>query len=225
LKIRLKHGFGLEICYNQSMEENRLDNLIICHKCHTLHIKKPLKEGEKAFCKKCGAVLYRSHKNLLSQIIALSIAAVLFFLIFLFFPLVTIDISTSQNRLSAYELVIELFKNRFLIVGTFVTLSVIIFPLFVHILYLITALFLKTNRNKKTSKNLLKILSHLLPWSMSDIFLISFFVAMVKLIGYATIHFGVALFALAAFVMIDIYLTRYIGIRELWDMRDRLVKK
>lgn len=207
------------------MQKNKLDNLIICHKCHTLHIKKPLKEGEKAFCNKCGAVLYRHHKNLLTKIIALSSAAILFFLIFLFFPLVTIDITTNENHLSAYELVIELFKNRFLIVGTFVMLSVIIFPLFVHILYLITALALKAKISDKISKNLLKILSHLIPWSMSDIFLISFFVAMVKLIGYATIHFTAALFALAAFVIIDIYLTHYIKISQLWDIRDKIVKR
>lgn len=60
---------------------------------------------------------------------------------------------------------------------------------------------------------------------MADIFLISFFVAMVKLIGYARINLGVALLALSLFVGLDLYLTRYIKIFYLWDIWDEIRKR
>jgi len=207
------------------MNESELDKLTICRKCHTVYEKKPLKEGEKAVCKICNTVLYRYHKRLLDKIIALSGANIIFFFLFLFFPIVTVDIETSSNQMSVMQIVIELFKNDFWLVAILVTLSVILFPLSIHILYFLSALSLKLKIGKKVSKQLLKILSHLLPWSMSDIFLISFFVAMVKLIGYARIHFGIALLALSAFVAIDIYLTKYLRIKYLWEKYDETVKR
>ncbi len=207
------------------MSENDLNGLDICERCHTVYEKRPLKKGEKAVCRVCGSVLYRQHKNLLSKIIALSSANIIFFTIFLLFPIVSVDINGSVNAMSVLDIIIELFRNGFWLVAALVTLSVILFPLTVHTLYLLTALSLKTETAKKVSKYLLKTLSHLLPWSMSDIFLISFFVAMVKLIGYARIHFTAALLSFAAFVAIDTYLTKYLKIKYLWEIYEKIAER
>ncbi len=207
------------------MNDSELDKLDICERCHTVYEKRSLKEGEKAVCRVCGSVLYRHHKKILDKIIALSSANIIFFTLFLFFPIVSVDIESSTNQMSALEIVIALFKNDFWLIATLFTLSVILFPLSVHILYFLSALALKIKIGKRASKYLLKMLSHLLPWSMSDIFLISFFVAMVKLIGYARIHFGIALLALSIFVAIDIYLTKYLKIKYLWEIYEKIIKR
>jgi len=57
---------------------------------------------------------------------------------------------------------------------------------------------------------------------MSDIFLISILVALVKLIGYAQIHMGVAFWALMIFVLIDLYIVKTIKVSEVWMMRQRV---
>jgi paraquat-inducible protein A len=80
-------------------------------------------------------------------------------------------------------------------------------------------------KGKKASKELLILLSHLSPWSMREIFLVSILVALVKLIGYAQIHMGVAFWALMVFVLLDLYLTRTIHISEIWMLRKRLFLK
>ncbi len=207
------------------MKKEDLDSLIMCERCHTLYKKKPLSIGEKAVCGKCGNTLYRYHSHLLCKIIAFSFAALIFFALFLFFPIVTVEISKNQSSLSVFELIKELFNSRFWVVGTLVTLTVVIFPIAIHTLYLIAAVFLKLKIFKNLTKNILRILSHLIHWSMADIFLISFFVAMVKLIGYARINLGVALLALSLFVGLDLYLTRYIKIFYLWDIWDEIRKR
>ena len=72
------------------------------------------------------------------------------------------------------------------------------------------------------SRRLLVGLSYMKPWSMNDIFLISILVALVKLIGYAQIHMGIAFWALVVFVLLDIYMTRYIHLNEIWMLRKQI---
>ena len=75
------------------------------------------------------------------------------------------------------------------------------------------------------TKELLILLSHIKPWSMSDIFLISILVALVKLIGYAQIHMGVAFWALVFFVLIDLYISKTIHTSEIWMLRQRIYEE
>ncbi|HSR73341.1 MAG TPA: paraquat-inducible protein A, partial [Sulfurovum sp.] len=63
---------------------------------------------------------------------------------------------------------------------------------------------------------------HIVPWSMSDIFLVSILVALVKLIGYAQIHMGIAFWALILFVLVDLYIAKNMHISELWMLRKRV---
>jgi paraquat-inducible protein A len=72
------------------------------------------------------------------------------------------------------------------------------------------------------TKNLLILLSHIIPWSMTDIFLISILVALVKLIGYAQIHMGISFWTLMIFVLLDLYIVKRINLAELWMMRKRI---
>ncbi len=84
---------------------------------------------------------------------------------------------------------------------------------------------MKLKINESAVKKMLVLLSTLLPWNMVEIFLISILVAMVKLIGYAEIHFGISFWALVLFVLFDIYMTRNISIIALWGMKERVYEK
>ena len=83
---------------------------------------------------------------------------------------------------------------------------------------------MKIRRGEKEVEGLLIILAKILPWNMTEIFLISVFVALVKLIGYAQIHFGLSLWALIVFVAFDLYLSKSISIDELWRAKKRIFR-
>jgi len=78
---------------------------------------------------------------------------------------------------------------------------------------------------EKSVEKMLVLLSSLLPWNMVEIFLISILVAMVKLIGYAEIHFGISFWALVLFVIIDIYMSKNISMIALWGLKERVYEK
>jgi len=205
--------------------EEVLDQLVICHKCHTLHKEVPIKDGAKACCKECGTVLYRYDSKLIEHGLALSLTALIFFFLANLFPLVKIEILGHSQYITLTRTFMSLFENGFYIVGLMCIFLIFIFPLMIISIYLVLFLLLKFRANPALVKDLLVLLSHIKPWNMTEIFLISIFVALVKLIGYAQIHMGTSFWALVAFVLIDIYLGRNIHIAEIWMLRKRLYAK
>ena len=202
--------------------EDALDNLVICPQCHTLHTEVPIKDGAKACCSECNSVMYRYDSRLAEHGLALSITALIFFFVANFFPLVKIELLGSEQFITIPKTIMSLFDNGFFIVGMLSAFLIFIFPLMIFLLYLLVFTLLKFGRGEQLSRELLVLLSRLKPWSMSDIFLISILVALVKLIGYARIHMGIAFWALIVFVLLDIYVTRSIHISEIWMLRKRV---
>ena len=202
--------------------EDALDDLVICHKCHTLHKEITIQDGSKACCRECKTVLYRYDSKLAEHGLALSIAALIFFALANFFPLVKIEILGHEQFITIPKTFVSLFDNGFYIVGLLCAFLIFIFPLMTFFIYIFLFLLLKLKTGEKLSKELLILLSHITPWSMSDIFLISILVALVKLIGYAQIHMGIAFWALIFFVLFDLYITKTIHISEIWMLRKRI---
>ena len=205
--------------------EDVLDDLIICHQCHTLHREVPIEDGSKALCRGCGTVLYRYDSKLIDHGLALSLTGLIFFVLANFFPIVKIELLGHEQFITIPKTFMTLFTEGFYIVGLLCAFLIFLFPLMVFSLYIAIFLMLKSRRGKQLSKSLLVLLSHALKWNMSDIFLISILVALVKLIGYAQIDMGVAFWALLVYVAIDIYLTKQIHLAEIWMLRKRIYAK
>jgi paraquat-inducible protein A len=202
--------------------EDALDNLILCHECYTLHEEIPIKDGTKALCSHCGTVLYRYDSRLVEHGLSLSIAGLIFFILANVFPLVKIDILGHEQFITIPKTFIALFDNGFYLVGLLCAFLIFIFPLMIFMINIVLFTLLKLKKGKDFSKDLLILLAHIKPWSMSDIFLISILVALVKLIGYAQIHMGTSFWALVMFVLIDLYITKKIHVSEIWMLRKRL---
>jgi paraquat-inducible protein A len=202
--------------------EEELDHYIICHKCHTLHREAPIADGAKALCTYCGTVLYHRDSRIIDHGLALSVAGLIFFILSNIFPLIKIDIFGSDSFITILSMVISLVNNGYYLVGLFVLYLIFIFPLMIFLLYVLIFSLMKVRRGRVLTKELLVLLSHIQPWHMSDIFLVSILVAVVKLFGMAEIHFGVSFWTLVLFVLIDIYLTRTIHLGELWCLRKKV---
>lgn len=212
--------------YNYTMKlknEDDLDNLIICSHCFTLHQEMPIKDGSKACCRGCGAVLYRYDSKLLEHGLALSITGLIFFILANSFPLVQIEILGVSQYITIPKTIYALFESGFVIVGFLCACLIFIFPLMIFLINMGLFILLKSGRGELLSKKLLILLSRITPWSMTDIFLISILVALVKLIGLAQIHMGIAFWTLLIFVGLDMYMVKQIHVSELWMLRKRLI--
>ncbi len=208
----------------EMLNEIPLDNYIICKKCDTLHHKKKLKMGGVAKCTECGSILYRRHKNLVDYGLALGLSAFIFFILANAFPIVNIELRGVHQDISLPSVLFSLFENGFFLVGLFCSFVIFIFPFSVLVSFIWVMWLLRLQRGEALVEKLLIFLAKILPWNMAEIFLISIFVALVKLIGYAQIHFGLSLWALAIFVAFDLYLSKSISIDELWRAKNRIFR-
>ena len=205
--------------------EDALDNYIICHQCFTLQQEIPIQDGTKACCSECGGLLYRYDSKLIDHSLAWSITGVIFFALANAFPLIKIDLLGSEQFITLPKTIMSLFENEFYVVGFFCIFLIFIFPLMIFFINILIFTLLKMGRGEKVTKELLILLSHIKPWSMADIFFISILVALVKLVAFGQIHIGISFWALMAFVMIDIYISKNIQLHEIWMLRKRIFLK
>ncbi len=205
--------------------EDELDNYIICQACSTLHEEVPMSDGSRACCSSCGSVLYHHDKRLIENGLSLSITGVILFIVANAFPLVKIEILGQEQYITFTKTFVSLFENGFYIVGMLCLFLIFLFPLMIFLLNIIIFTLLKLKIKEDMIKELLILLGHIKPWSMSEIFLVSILVALVKLIGYAQINMGVSFWALIIFVLIDLYITKTIHLSEIWMLRKRIFKK
>lgn len=180
------------------------------------------KTARKHYAQSVGGILYRYDSKLADHGLAFSITGFVFFLLANLFPLVKIEILGHEQFITILKTFVALFDNGFYFVGLLCAFLIFIFPLMIFSINILLFTLLKLKKGKELTKDLLVLLSHIKPWSMSDIFLISILVALVKLIGYAQIHMGIAFWALILFVLIDLYITKMIHVSEVWMLRRRI---
>ncbi|MBN2824824.1 MAG: paraquat-inducible protein A [Campylobacterales bacterium] len=203
------------------MSEEELDNLIICPKCHALHKIVELEDNSKAHCADCNAVLYKEDSCLVEKLIALSLSALLFFIISNSFMIVQIDLFGSEEFMNIPSMLLRLIDSGFYIVGIFLSLFLFILPFMTITIYLLLGLSYKYGFGGAYTKNLLITLSNIRLWNMVDIFLISILIAMVKLVELFALHLGIAFYSLIIYVLLDIYLSKSIRMFNLWREYER----
>jgi len=202
--------------------EDALDNYIICQQCFTLQQEHSIKDGSSAYCAACNGLLYRYDSKLIDKALAWSITGLIFFVVANAFPLLMIDILGTEQFITLPKTILALFDNGFYLVGFLCLFLIFIFPLMIFLINIVLFSLLKFRKGEQVTKELLILLSHITPWSMADIFFISLLVALVKLIAFGQIHIGISFWALMAFVMIDIYITKSIRIPEIWMLRKKI---
>lgn len=205
--------------------EEALDDLTICHRCHTLHKMVPIHDGAKACCSVCGSMMYRYDSRLIQHGLAWSLTALIFFFIANFFPIVQIEVLGSEQFVTIPKTLLSLFEHQFYLVGIFCTFLIFLFPLAIFLLYTLIFLLLLLRSKKILVKELLVLLSYMKPWSMMDIFLVSILVSLVKLIGYAQIDMGISFWALILFVLVDVYLNKTMHLSEIWLLHKECFKE
>ncbi len=206
-------------------DENDLDHYIICHKCHTVQEEIAISDGSKALCSMCKMPLYRYDTRLVEHGLALSITGLIFIVLANLFPLIKIEILGTESYITIISMISSLIGSGYYLVALFLLYLIVIFPVMIFSLYILLFALLKLKRAEELAKNILILLAQIEPWQMSDIFLVSILVSIVKLFGMATIHIGISFWTLFVFVLIDIYMTRSIHLGELWVLKKEIYSK
>ena len=187
--------------------------LIACHDCDLLHHYQPLANGEKAYCRRCGALLYQQRRDALPHALALTLTALLAFLLAQAFPLLSLEFAGRVEQTYLISGVWALYQHGMGVLAGLVLWTSLLSPLLVMagVLYLLLPRYV--GWQPKYLAVVYRSIRFLRHWSMLAVLMLGVLIAFVKLQDLADVIPGLslALFAVAliaysaALVQFDAY--------------------
>ncbi|MDR6390991.1 paraquat-inducible protein A [Paraburkholderia phenoliruptrix] len=197
------------------------DNLIACHECDALFRKPRLRGKSCAYCRRCGAVLYRGMARPLDGICALTLASLFTFVIALGSPLLELETGGITSRTSLLGALVTLWNQDMQLVAAMVFCSTVLFPLteLAALLYVLVAV--RQGYVPPAFNRILRAIRFVRPWGMIEVFMLGVLVTIVKMVSLAHVVPGVALFAFGALTLFLVLVVMF-DPRTLWDLADEI---
>lgn len=198
---------------------HEISDLIACEQCDAVFRKLPLANGEIARCTRCGDEVDRNAQQRRNQLLPLTIASLIIFVIANAFPIVEMELQGLHTQTTLIGAVLSLANEGKSVVALLVMATTILFP-FMQMLILFYLLAPSENdENRPGFSLLIRLMQTLRPWGMIEVFLLGVLVALIKLSNMATIIPGIALWA---FCMLTVMLTVVVSFnpRYLWQVEE-----
>ena len=177
--------------------------LIACHECDLLHGIKPVPDGGKALCTRCGAFLYRNIPNSLEKVLALNIAAFMLFIMANVFPFISLKLGGRIEENVFISGALALYRLGMGELGVLVFLTSFLFPLLIITGTLYVLLPLKFGHRAWKMAPVYRMVQALMPWSLVAVFMLGVLISIVKLLDLASIIPGVSLFSFVGLMVIS----------------------
>jgi paraquat-inducible protein A len=195
--------------------------VVACHDCDLLN---QLPEGVTAtlLCVRCGAVLQRHRPNSIERSLALTMGALILFVIAVSFPFLAMKSGGFVQETTLLTGIRELWGQELYGLASLVLLTCVLVPLaqMAGLLYILVPL--KSNRPPpRQASQVLRLLQHVSPWGMLEIFMLGILVALVKLGKMATIVPGISVFAFGLLVLVMAAAITVLDLSLLWERLDR----
>jgi len=139
--------------------------------------------------------LRRRPRNGLEHTLALALAAAVLFVAANCFPFLAFEMKGRVTETTLVSGVVDLYQQGKQEIAILVLFTIVLAPLSQIALLLWVLLPLRWNRVPWQLPHAFRLLRHVQPWSMMEVFIIGILVAIVKLMGMATIVPGLALWS------------------------------
>jgi paraquat-inducible protein A len=197
------------------------DQLIACHECDALFQKPRLGRRRMARCQRCGAMLYWSASGRLDGIAAMTVAALITFLIAQGFPIVELETNGITSQTSLLGAIVSLWDEGMQIVAIMVFCSTTLFPLTELLALLYLLLPVRAGVLPPGFNLVLRAIQFVRPWGMIEVFMLGVVVTMVKMVSLARVIPEAAMFAFGALTLMFIVVVTF-DPRTLWDVAESL---
>lgn len=194
--------------------------LVACHECDLLNRVPPQPEGGAALCSRCQAILHRSIHNSIERVLALSVAALVLFVVANTFPFLDFRMQGLETRTTLMTGIMHLYEQGMWEVALMVLATTILTPLLqiIFLIYIMLPLYL--DRLPWKPATVFRWMTLLRPWGMLEVFLIGILVALVKLLGMAEIIPGPSLWAFCLLIVVLAASMANLDPQEIWDRMD-----
>ena len=176
--------------------------LLACPDCDLLQRLGDVPEGTTARCPRCGGVLRSRVRNGLERALALTYAAAILFVVANSFPFLSFEMKGEETQTTLMTGIVDMYNQGKWEISLLVMFTIVIAPVaqISILLYLLTPL--RFGRVPYALPVAFRVLRHVLPWSMMEVFMIGILVAIPKLMGMASVIPGTALFAFVLLMLV-----------------------
>lgn len=178
------------------------NNLLACPECDALQRRPKLAPNAAATCVRCGAEIEREKPHSLDHTLAFMIGAAVAFACANAFPIMELEARGIPSSSTLYGLVEELFATGWPSVATTVLVTVIVVPAAQIATALYILVSLKLGRLPKLLRPAIRTLDWIWRWGMVEVFFLAILLSMVKLTQLASVHIGLASYAVGAYVLL-----------------------
>lgn len=190
--------------------------LIACHECDLVQREAPLPRGGVVHCKRCGAELYRRHPQSLERTLALTVGAIVLFVMANIFPIVGLQLQGQVIQTTLFHTVRTLWDEDMKSVAALVFVTTIAVPALQLFALTYLLLPLRLGRVPAHFALMFRMLQSVRPWGMVEVFMLGVLVSLVKLAHLAGVVAGVALWSFAALMLVMAGITAVFDPRALW---------
>ena len=196
--------------------ESVLHSLVACHECDLLHEKTAVELGAVARCVRCNAFLYSNRPNSIDRSLAVTLAALIMFVVANCFPFLAISVSGNTQSISIISAVFALSDEGLWLLGILCFGFILFIPLLRVIGLLYILIPLRFERRLPGLELVFRVIVSLSPWSMMEIYMLGAIVALVKLASMASIELGLSFWAFALLNMLSALAAQMVDKHTLW---------
>ncbi len=193
-----------------------MNEVIACKTCGLLQRLDPVPAGCKAVCARCDDTLTRAIASSRTRTLAFSLAALFLYVPANIYPLMIMEYMGRHSENTVWGGVRALYEDRMWYVALIVFLASIIIPL----LKLIGLFFLVLYRGPRWQSArtwIYRIVCHIGPWAMLDVFLLSILVALIRFGKFAHVIAGPGIYAFVSVVLLTLLASSSFDPQLIWN--------
>jgi len=199
-----------------------INELIVCEQCDLPQVETPLESGGKAFCSRCGNVLYRLQPDGLRRSLIFSLTAAALFLISNSFQIVTIDSQGLSNSTTLLEAADRLIKDGIPSIAVLVFATTFLMPALEIMALIYLLLPLHFGRLPPGLPLAFRLVHLVKPWAMIEVFMLGLLVTISKLNALATVQPDIGLFSFVLLMFVVTVASANFDARSFWKQVDEI---
>ena len=191
--------------------------LVCCRTCHLL--SRPADATNPGYCPRCGTTLAWRRRHSIQYTWALVIAAAICYVPANLFPVLTTTVPGSTDSDTIMGGVIFLYESGSWPLALIVLIASVMIPLgkIVGLVFLLVSVQRRKVRNRHDSSHLYRVIEFIGRWSMLDVFVDTFVVALVQLQPLMSVDPGPGVVFFMAVVVLTMLAAKSFDARLLWD--------
>lgn len=170
-------------------------------------------------CPICDEPLHQRKKNSFQKTLALSIAALCFFIPANIFPIMKTDTITTFENSTILDGIFYFYERGEFFIGTVIFIASVFIPIYklLVLFYLLYSVQIGSKWKLNEKNKLFKMIAVIGKWSMLDIFVIGLMITLVNFGEIAQVTTGFAAISFATMVVLTMIATESFDTRLLWD--------